>query len=156
MKRCGAGLALLVLGLLAPGCKQGGQAAEREAAERENTCSEDELHRRGTCTRKALVLPEGVLRDRVDAAFIGQAESVRLEATATVQRGAVRVWFEARGGALQEVVVRPGAPARLAGRPRTERGPGVPGFVLYYQPLEGTPPRAEGLAVELRYDLEEG
>lgn len=72
----------------------------------------------------------------------------------SVARGAVQVCFVDREGRTQTVRAAPGAPAEWTADIRTRRlqdqGTRI-GFSLLFQPLEGQPPRAEGVVAEVVY-----
>jgi len=143
----GAGLvgALLALGA----CAKDAAASDH----RRSSCTVDERAQRGACTRTLESLESSLHRDEIASRIIKQAADVRLEATARVSKGAARVWFEELDGTRREVVVRPGEVASLSGRPRTSGLSDTRVFVLFYEPLEGKPPRTEGLEVSLTYQV---
>jgi hypothetical protein len=145
----GAGLLGSLLALALGGCVKDAGASDH----RRSTCTVDERARRGACTRTLVSLESSLHRDEISSRIIKQAADVRLEVTARVSKGAARVWFEELDGTRREAVVRPGEVASLAGRPRTSGLSDARVFVLFYEPLEGRPPRAEGLEVSLTYQV---
>jgi hypothetical protein len=71
-----------------------------------------------------------------------------------VLRGAVQVTFVDRDGRTRTVHATPEAPGEWTADIRTRRLQGKEqrtGFSLQLQPLEGQPPRAEGVVVEVVY-----
>ena len=71
-----------------------------------------------------------------------------------VARGAVAVTFVDRDGITQSVRAAPGAPGEWTADIRTRRLQDQEkriGFSLLFQPLEGQPPQAEGVVVEVVY-----
>lgn len=71
-----------------------------------------------------------------------------------VLRGRVQVTFVDRDGRTQTVRAAPNAPGEWVADIRTRRLQGKDqrvGFSLQFQPLEGQPPQAEGVVVEVTY-----